>query len=196
MRRRFAIVVALGLTLAACGSGGEEESGPAQPVELRSANPAAGCGPVVRFPLEGRSHIQTGTVVNYRTKPPTSGDHNQIWGATGTYVKEIPDEVQVHNLEHGHVLIQYVPGKIDAALLDGLVKLTRANERFVLLAPRSAGRFVPEAALAFTTWLTAQTCATPASSAIGEATSFVKRYQKKAPEEVPGDPKRETPPRS
>lgn len=191
-RRRLVATATLAVALGACGSDGD--SGPAQPVQLEPSNPTAGCGPVVRFPDEGARHVAQGTEVSYGTQPPTSGDHLGIVGATGTYAKEIPDEVQVHNLEHGHVLIQYVPGRLPKEVLDGLVAVARADVRWVLLAPRSAARFVPDAALAFTAWRTLQACETPGAAAVDEARAFVERYRRHGREEVPGDPVRETPP--
>lgn len=187
-------MVALSLALGACG-GGDVESGPARPTEVEAADVAAGCGPVVRFPEGSRAHVPEGTRVNYTTQPPVTGDHESIWGATGTYAKEIPDEIQVHNLEHGHVLIQYVPGQIESAVLDGLIELAESNPEWVLLAPRSADRFVPAAPLALTAWTTLRRCETPASGAVALAKKFVAAYGKKAPERIPGDPIRETPPR-
>lgn len=191
--KRAACIAALGVALAACG--GDTPSGPAQPTEIEAADAAAGCGPVVQFPEGSRKHIGEGARVQYLTQPPVTGDHESIWGATGTYAKEIPDEIQVHNLEHGHVLIQYVPGKLDAAVLDGLIALTRSSPQWILLAPRSADRFVPDAALAFSAWTVLRSCANPTIEAVDAAEAFVKRYGKKAPERIPGDPVQETPPR-
>ena len=185
----------MSLALSACGGGGDVESGPAQPREIEAADAAAGCGPVVKFPEGSRQHVPQGTTVSYSTQPPVTGDHEGIWGATGTYAKEIPDEVQVHNLEHGHVLIQYVPGEIDGPVLDGLVALARSNSEWILLAPRSADRFVPKASLAFTAWQVLRGCETPSEKAVDAAKAFVAKYGKKAPERIPGDPIRETPPR-
>lgn len=182
------------LMLVACGGGGDDESGPAVPVELAPANPAAGCSGIQRFPNEGAAHIENGVVVDYRTQPPTSGSHYRVWGATGTYGKQVPDEVQVHNLEHGHVVIQYVPGAISKEMLDGLVALTRSDAKWIMLAPRAADRFTPSAALGFTSWRTGQICEKPTPAALDEAKAFVKRFKDRGRESVPGDPIKETPP--
>lgn len=192
--RRVASILALCLTAAACGGGGDVDSGPAQPKELAPADATIGCGPIVRFPEGTRSHVEDGVKVKYATEPPVTGDHEKIWAATGTYAKEIPNEIQVHNLEHGHVLIQYVPGSVEPAIVDGLVALVRANPKWTILAPRSADRFVPAASLAFTAWTVLRTCDAPAAGVVEAAKSFVSAYGKKAPETIAGQPVSETPP--
>lgn len=54
------------------------------------------------------SHVPDGQqVTNYTTDPPTSGQH---WGSVapwGVHSEPVPNELQVHNLEHGGVVMQY-----------------------------------------------------------------------------------------
>jgi Protein of unknown function (DUF3105) len=70
----------------------------------------------------------------YNSLPPTSGPHVPQTVAPGVYREEIPDELQVHALEHGHVLIQY-----SAATPAGEVRLleavARRDLRDVVVAP-------------------------------------------------------------
>src|SRR5207253_10051135 len=47
--------------------------------------------------------------VPYDSVPPTSGPHVPFVVAPGPYGSPIPEALQVHDLEHGHVLIQYAP---------------------------------------------------------------------------------------
>ncbi len=63
-------------------------------------------------PIQGSAHIEKGaTHVAYNSKPPTSGPHWNIAGEApvpwGIYKEPIVDEAQVHNLEHGGIMIQY-----------------------------------------------------------------------------------------
>ena len=62
--------------------------------------------------IQGRDHINKGDRhVTYNAKPPTSGPHWNLPGEApvswGVYKEPIPDEAQLHNLEHGGVMIQY-----------------------------------------------------------------------------------------
>jgi len=63
-------------------------------------------------PNQGQTHIDKGQAhVAYNSKPPTSGPHWNIAGeapvAWGIYDRPIPDEAQIHDLEHGGIMIQY-----------------------------------------------------------------------------------------
>ncbi len=55
-------------------------------------------------------HVDMGDKhTDYNSVPPTSGPHTAIAASWGVYDEAIPDETQVHNLEHGGVLVQYKP---------------------------------------------------------------------------------------
>lgn len=65
-----------------------------------------------RIAIMGANHIGKGQGhVPYNSKPPASGPHWSIAGEApvpwGIYKEPIPDEAQIHNLEHGGVMIQY-----------------------------------------------------------------------------------------
>lgn len=56
----------------------------------------------------GRTHIaneMTGT--GYTSDPPTSGPHWASVAPWGVHSEPIPNELQIHNLEHGGVVMQY-----------------------------------------------------------------------------------------
>lgn len=65
----------------------------------------------------GNKHIQNITDAHdpYNSIPPTSGTHvgsKALWGVSDS---PIPDELQLHNLEDGGVMVQYncTPGKLE-----------------------------------------------------------------------------------
>ena len=70
---------------------------------------AGGDGPGVSVPTLGNRHISSLKSPHppYNSKPPTSGSHVHNVAKWGVYRRQIPNELQVHNLEDGGVLIQY-----------------------------------------------------------------------------------------
>jgi hypothetical protein len=70
----------------------------------------------------------------YTSVPPTSGPHVPFTIAPGVYREQIPDELQVHALEHGHVLIQYASGT-PSQVVDELENVARRYPREVVVAP-------------------------------------------------------------
>jgi hypothetical protein len=76
---------------------------------LSAAAKAAGCV-AKNYPAEGRTH--TTNTVNYKTNPPTSGNHNPTPAQDGIYDpgNTPAKENFVHALEHGRIEIQYKPG--------------------------------------------------------------------------------------
>lgn len=88
--------------------------------------PVSRTGPGLVQPDLGRGHLDVGVAapVNYYTTyPPTSGQHSPGWTNCGIHQSPVPDEVLVHNLEHGFVNIQY--NTEDEALIE---ELTTAAE--------------------------------------------------------------------
>lgn len=65
--------------------------------------------PGITVPSLGNNHIQSIESPHppYNSKPPTSGPHVPFVARWGIYDRPIPNELQVHNLEDGGVLIQY-----------------------------------------------------------------------------------------
>ncbi len=54
----------------------------------------------------GRDHVSQDFPVKYNNSPPTSGPHAGP-ASWGHHSNEVPEINQVHNLEHGGILIQY-----------------------------------------------------------------------------------------
>ncbi|UTI63999.1 DUF3105 domain-containing protein [Paraconexibacter antarcticus] len=82
---------------------------PVKETDLAKAASGAGCT-VSNPPIQGSTHV-TGTV-NYKTNPPSSGDHNQVPAQDGIYApgNEPAKENYVHALEHGRIEVEYRPG--------------------------------------------------------------------------------------
>lgn len=54
---------------------------------------------------EGHEHVDIGTSVEYKTNPPTSGNHYADWTRAGVYETSKDDRNLVHSLEHGYVIM-------------------------------------------------------------------------------------------
>ena len=78
------------------------------PADVR-AQPMKFVPPGEKVPTQGNLHIEKASDphVAYNTTPPTSGPHLHRVASWGIHKEPIPNELQVHNLEDGGVLIQY-----------------------------------------------------------------------------------------
>ena len=61
----------------------------------------------IQFPTLDSPHIPVGETGSYSTLPPTSGPHWPATAQCGIYDEELSDELVVHNMEHGHVVISH-----------------------------------------------------------------------------------------
>ncbi len=60
------------------------------------------------MPVEKAEHVPDGTVISYRTRPPTSGAHYDAPSPSyGMAEQEVPPGNWVHNLEHGAIVLLY-----------------------------------------------------------------------------------------
>lgn len=86
-------------------------------------------------PDQGHAHIPHAAFPHapYVSNPPTSGPHTPFTAAWGRHADPVPDEVLVHNLEHGGVVMGYRCGDCpDVA--DALAGLAEGYPR-VVVAP-------------------------------------------------------------
>jgi len=99
---------------------------------------ALSCDKVPGVPqaFEGNAHIPYEGAPHepYKTTPPTSGPHSAQIVAVGVYRDPVPEELQVHGLEHGHVFVQYAPGT-SRSDVTALERLGRRHPRDVVVAP-------------------------------------------------------------
>jgi len=79
--------------------------------DLAAAAKAAGCDLRLDLKDEGSAHLdpQKDDLPDYRTNPPTSGDHYPTPLADGAFLDMPSPGSYVHSLEHGRVIIQYSP---------------------------------------------------------------------------------------
>lgn len=140
---------------------------------------------------DGAAHIAVGVPHGpYSTVPATSGPHwstkpaaGDPWGAParwGVYAEALPDEVLVHNLEHGGIGLHYncpvgCPDTIEA--LKGFVP---ANLSQFIVSPYTGMK----TKIAVTAWRRVIYLDDVDADAIR---GFIRQYKGKAPENVPGN---------
>ena len=74
-----------------------------------------------QVPIEGtRQHVATGMPMQYRNRPPSSGDHYDQPAGYGVFQRELPVPNLVHTLEHGGIVVYYRPDACDQACVSVL----------------------------------------------------------------------------
>ena len=85
--------------------------------DLKISAEKAGCQVKLDLPDEGNTHVPNSTPVQYKTVPPTSGNHNPVPIDDGAYKTQITSDTgketnirnEVHAMEHGRIEIHYRP---------------------------------------------------------------------------------------
>jgi hypothetical protein len=110
-------------------------------VSLSASSGALPCEEVPGTPqaFEGNNHIPYEGAPHepYKTLPPTSGPHSARIVAVGVYREPVPEELQVHALEHGHILLQYSES-VSKEDITALERLGRRYPRDTVVAPYPA----------------------------------------------------------
>lgn len=131
------------------------------------------------FPNQGQEHVTTTNHPAYNSNPPTSGWHYPKPAEWGAYKQEIPDEILIHNLEHGGIWISYKPG-ISQEVIEKLEDLQKKWGRKVIVAPRSAN----DTDIALAAWTRLDKFSVSEFSD-ERAEKFIKAFRNKGPEFVP-----------
>ncbi|HEX9776125.1 MAG TPA: DUF3105 domain-containing protein [Actinomycetota bacterium] len=166
------------LLVAACASGGGSST---FTPEIDGSAPCSSAQDVQV--MSTVAHIEPGTTAQYNSDPPTSGEHYSIRGTApapvGVYPDPIENERQVHNLEHGHVVVQY--RDLTDEELDAVRAPVLADPFMMLMAPRPQ----MEWKLALTSWGKLQVCREIPDD-VGELIrTFVVQNRDNAPESIP-----------
>ena len=148
-------------------------------------------GPVEILQEQGRGHIEPGTPGGpYFTTPAASGPHwitnpseivpNGSPARWGTYGQTLGDEVQIHNLEHGGIVINYRCEEDCAELVGQLETLIPSSHAQFILAPYPN----MDTRIAITSWRHILQMDEFDADLINE---FIDAYLDRAPESVPGN---------
>lgn len=104
--------------------------------------------PGIAMPDLGNAHIRFPETATYNSYPPTSGPHYESLAPWGIHTAPIRNELQVHNLEDGGVMVQYNCPDGCPELVDQLSGIVERYDRFVILAPYPD----MDTRIALTTW--------------------------------------------
>jgi hypothetical protein len=136
-------------------------------------------GEFVRAPSDN-SHVPEGTTVtDYSTDPPTSGRH---WGSVapwGVHSEPVPNELQVHNLEHGGIVMQYNCEDCPEIQAE-LERIAESCSVKLLTAPRPG----MEHTIAVTAW---ERILTMETLDVERINSFIDAYADRGPERLPSE---------
>ncbi|HKH18934.1 MAG TPA: DUF3105 domain-containing protein [Solirubrobacteraceae bacterium] len=188
------VVIAIVVGLGGDDSGPEEPTSganaaaklPAQQTsDYEEAAKAAGC--TLENPqFEGASHESKDfTPADYKTNPPTSGNHEPEWYEDGVYVPGTTPQLGmlVHTLEHGRINIQYKKGTAASTVAKLEALVAEQNEGYHLLLYENTTGMKP--AIAATAWTHSLSCPSMNDKAFDAIRTFRSRYTDKGPETVP-----------
>jgi hypothetical protein len=110
--------------------------------DLQISAQRAACQLKLDLPDEGNTHVPNSTPVDYKTVPPTSGNHNPVPIDDGAYRTPITSDTstptnirnEVHAMEHGRIEIHYRPTLPEAQQL-ALKGVFDADPNGMLLYP-------------------------------------------------------------
>jgi hypothetical protein len=152
--------------------------------DLRAAAKAAGC--TVRNPeIEGSTHeTKQFKASDYKTNPPTSGNHTPTFYQDGVYEPGTTPELGmlVHTLEHGRIDVQYKPGTPAETVRELEALLAEQNNGYhMLLFENTTGM---EAQVAATAWGHSLTCDKMNPQVFDALRTFRAEYIDQGPEQV------------
>ncbi len=131
MPMRLAAVLVC-LLAAGCGAGGPSaDASPCEPI-------------ATQVPIEPTAaHVEAGTVIDWATNPPASGDHYGQWARWNrVYDPPMPRGHWLHNLEHGGVVFLYNCPDGCPELVDDLTGITATLPADPACPPDIAGRWL------------------------------------------------------
>jgi hypothetical protein len=198
----IAILAVAGIAFAATSLTGKDSGGSGSPTQasstsdlpklpqqqtndLAAAAKAAGCK-VSNPPLEGANHeTKDFKASDYKTNPPTSGNHNPDWYDDGIYDPGNTPRLGmlVHPLEHGRIEVQYKPGTPDTVVKQLEAFMAEQSEGYHMLMFENTTNMPYE--VAATAWTHSLTCPTMNDKVFDALRAFRAQYIDKGPEKVP-----------
>jgi hypothetical protein len=156
-----------------------------QTSNLTAAAKAAGCK-LSNPPIEGRNHENKQfSAADYKTNPPTSGNHYPQWYDDGVYQPGGTPNLGmlVHTLEHGRIDVQYKPGTPTHTVKELEALLAEQSDGYHMLLFQNTTDM--PAQIAATAWGHSLTCPQFNNQVFDALRTFRAQYIDKGPEDVP-----------
>jgi hypothetical protein len=153
--------------------------------DREEAAEAAGCR-LASPEIEGSQHEErTFTAADYKTNPPTSGNHFPQWAEDGVYEPGNTPELGplVHTLEHGRINVQYKPGTPSETIQQLEALLAEQSDGYHMLLYENSTNM--DAAVAATMWGQSLTCPEMNDQVFDAIRTFRADYIDQGPEDVP-----------
>lgn len=152
--------------------------------DLASAARDAGCK-LSNPGYEGADHEDREFAASdYKTNPPTSGNHNPVWYEDGVYAPGTTPKLGmlVHTLEHGRIDLQYRPGT-PKATVSQLETFVGENQGYHMVMFQNTTKMPYQ--VAATAWLHSLTCQSMNPKVFDALRTFRDKYLDKGPEKIP-----------
>jgi hypothetical protein len=131
---------------------------------------------VVRLHRENPSYAKV-------PRPPTNGFHRPLWANWGFFQQPVPYAYEVHNLEHGGVIIHLGLG-INRLAGTKVLRMWAASPPFTLIVPGLPAD-VPRRGVTVTSWQRALVCKVWNPRTLNAVTAYRDAYRGAGPEQVP-----------
>jgi len=152
--------------------------------DLEDAAKAAGCA-LTNPKYEGADHEDREfTPTDYKTNPPTSGNHNPVWYEDGIYEPGTVPKLGriVHTLEHGRIGVQYRKGT-PKSVVTQLETFVGENEGYHMVMFENTTGMKPQ--VAATAWTHSLSCNEMNPKVFDAMRTFRDKYLDQGPEKVP-----------
>jgi hypothetical protein len=116
-------------------------------------------------------------------RPPTNGHHRPIWANWGFYQQLVPYPYEVHNLEHGGIIV-HLGLKITQAAGERVVRMWAASPPYMLIVPGLPAD-VPLKGATITSWQRAMICKKWNPRVLGAIIAYRDTYRGTGPEQIP-----------
>jgi hypothetical protein len=156
-----------------------------QTSNLAAAAKAAGCK-LSNPAIEGRNHENKQfSEADYKTNPPTSGNHFPEWYQDGIYQPGGTPNLGmlVHTLEHGRIDVQYKPGTPTHTVKQLEALLAEQSDGYHMLLYENTTNMPYQ--IAATAWGHSLTCPQFNNQVFDALRTFRAQYIDKGPEDVP-----------